>query len=247
MAKHSDSIPRLPEGATMADYWDHDQSNELEDGVHSEDVSEVVSIPNKPSVKPLKRTHRKPPSKRLVKQVKTQPLRTKETNETDKTYSKLWAHFEKIKGTKRAMCLHCHKDYAADPREHSTSGLWNHNDRCPSAPWNKKIEKPKDQPGILDLCDKQNDGLCSIVGIKSKTLDIQLLRESLSKMHIVEELPFNFVEGEGFKEFVRVLEPRFILPRRDTVASDCFRLYDKEKFIMKKLLKDHRMCLTTDG
>ncbi|GAA0165154.1 hypothetical protein LIER_39925 [Lithospermum erythrorhizon] len=175
----------------MADYWDHDQSNELEDGVNSEDASEV--------------------------------------------------------GTKRAIYLQYHKDYAADPREHGTSGLWNHNDRCPSAPWNKKIKKPKDQSGILDLSAKQKDGSCSIVGIKSKTLDIQLLRESLSKMHIVDELPFNFVEGKGFREFVRVLESRFIIPRRDTLASDCFRLYDKEKLIMKTLLKDQRMCLTTDG
>ncbi|KAL0431053.1 UNVERIFIED_CONTAM: putative AC transposase [Sesamum radiatum] len=54
------------------------------------------------------------------------------------------------------------------------------------------------------------------------------------------------VEGEGFRAYSQVLEPRFVVPSRITVARDCMKLYVEEKKALKKLLKSQRVCLTTD-
>ncbi|GAA0169553.1 hypothetical protein LIER_40787 [Lithospermum erythrorhizon] len=61
----------------------------------------------------------------------------------------------------------------------------------------------------------------------------------------MDENPFRMVEGEGFKQFVRALEPRFILPARITAASDCFKLVELEKKKLRKFLKGRRLSLTT--
>jgi hypothetical protein len=64
-------------------------------------------------------------------------------------------------------------------------------------------------------------------------------------MVIVDEMPFNVVEGEGFREYSKTLEPRFELPSRFTVARDCMKIYLEEKTRLKKILNGHRICLTT--
>lgn len=65
---------------------------------------------------------------------------------------------------------------------------------------------------------------------------------------IIDEQPFRVVEGEGFKEFCRVLESRFKIPSRMTISRDVMVLYDAEKEKMKKYFKANkvRVCLTTD-
>lgn len=65
-------------------------------------------------------------------------------------------------------------------------------------------------------------------------------------MVIIDELPFKIVEGEGFKRYSRVLETIFIIPSRNTIIKDCLELYMKEKSILKTIIKNHRVCLTTD-
>jgi len=47
------------------------------------------------------------------------------------------------------------------------------------------------------------------------------IRAALSRMIIVDELPFRFVEGEGFKDFMKTVEPRFSIPSRFTMMKDC--------------------------
>uniref|UniRef100_A0A0A9CM89 hAT-like transposase RNase-H fold domain-containing protein n=1 Tax=Arundo donax TaxID=35708 RepID=A0A0A9CM89_ARUDO len=59
-------------------------------------------------------------------------------------------------------------------------------------------------------------------------------------------MPFRVVEGEGFKCYSKTLEPRFDLPSRTTVARDCLKIYIEEKARLKKSMKGHRICLTTD-
>ncbi|KAL0429250.1 UNVERIFIED_CONTAM: hypothetical protein Sradi_0551000 [Sesamum radiatum] len=59
-------------------------------------------------------------------------------------------------------------------------------------------------------------------------------------MVILDELPFKMVEGEGFRAYSQVLEPRFVVPSRITVARDCMKLYVEEKKALKKLLKSQR-------
>jgi hypothetical protein len=55
------------------------------------------------------------------------------------------------------------------------------------------------------------------------------INAAISKMIIVEELPFRFVEGEGFKDFMKTIEPRFSIPSHFTMMRDCVRLFMSEK------------------
>ena len=71
-------------------------------------------------------------------------------------------------------------------------------------------------------------------------------RKTLVKMVIIDELPFNFVEGKGFRLFSRTLQPIFDIPSRFTVMRDCLKLYVEEKERLKRALKGQRLCLTTD-
>jgi hypothetical protein len=60
-------------------------------------------------------------------------------------------------------------------------------------------------------------------------------------MIIVDELPFRFIKGEGFQDFMKTVELRFSIPSRYTVMRDCVRLY------MSKKEKLRAMFLTTEA
>jgi len=68
-------------------------------------------------------------------------------------------------------------------------------------------------------------------------------------MIIVDELPFRFVEGEGFQDFMKTVKPRFSIPYCYTVMRDSVRLFmsEKEKLRAMFLTTDVRFCLTTDS
>lgn len=46
---------------------------------------------------------------------------------------------------------------------------------------------------------------------------------------IVDELDFNFVEGERFHAFCNTLQPKIFIPSHVTMAKDCYQLYSSEK------------------
>ena len=48
---------------------------------------------------------------------------------------------------------------------------------------------------------------------------------ALARMIIVDELPFRFVEHDGFIYFMGVVEPRFLVPSHLTMARDCIKLW----------------------
>lgn len=54
-------------------------------------------------------------------------------------------------------------------------------------------------------------------------------------MIIINELPFWFVEGEGFKSYSKDLEPRFDIHSRHMVVNDVFKIYDLDKDLLKKI------------
>lgn len=67
-------------------------------------------------------------------------------------------------------------------------------------------------------------------------------------MIVIDELPFKFVESEGFKKFMFVACPRFHIPSRTTMTRDVYQLYLDERVKIKQLLRSScsRVCLTTD-
>ena len=64
----------------------------------------------------------------------------------------------------------------------------------------------------------------------------------------MDELPFRFVDGEGFQEFMNTVEPRFKIPSHVTMMKDCVSLYmaEKEKLRAMFMKSNARVCLTTD-
>ncbi|KAK9669753.1 hypothetical protein RND81_13G152300 [Saponaria officinalis] len=67
-------------------------------------------------------------------------------------------------------------------------------------------------------------------------------------MIIVDELPFAHVEGEGFRDFCKAVQPEFIPPSRVTVTRDCYSLFIDERVKLKDFFGKltSRVCLTTD-
>ena len=67
-------------------------------------------------------------------------------------------------------------------------------------------------------------------------------------MIIEDELPFLFMDGNGFKKFMRVVKPRFNLSSRYTMMKDCVKMYLKSKNDLKHMFMttNQRVCLTID-
>lgn len=161
-----------------------------------------------------------------------------------------WDHFTKYNCPKsrkrRARCKWCEATYACDTHRNGTSNLKNHLlTQCKKFP----RETTNDAQTILSLLQlKKEDGKGvgnTLVGV---SFDVEACREALSRMIIIDELPFKFVEGEGFRYFMSVVQPRFTIPGRITVARDCWNLYVNEKNKLKSLLShpNQSVCLTTD-
>jgi predicted component of type VI protein secretion system len=78
--------------------------------------------------------------------------------------------------------------------------------------------------------------------------DEKKIRNALTEMIIEDELPFLFVDGNRFKKFMRVVEPRFNLPSRYTMMKDSVKMYLKIKSDLKHMFMttNQRVCLTID-
>ncbi|KAK9279908.1 hypothetical protein L1049_013592 [Liquidambar formosana] len=120
-----------------------------------------------------------------------------------------------------------------------TSTLKRHLLKCPRYP-NNQDHKQK----LLDFQSmSQNQG-----NVSNWKFDQELCRKELARMIIVDELPFSFVEKEGFKRFISVLQPRFNLVSRTTMTKDCIEIYLNERNMLKEIFVTaaSRVCLTTD-
>ncbi|XP_052111497.1 zinc finger BED domain-containing protein RICESLEEPER 2-like [Arachis duranensis] len=140
----------------------------------------------------------------------------------------------------------------------------NEGNRKPSRPrswtWDHFAKDPKSKPShprakynwdsgdpsqtILTFQQKKDgEGVFTAV-----TFDAEMCRKALARMIIVDELLFKFVEGEGFRFYMSIVQPRFPLPGRITVAKDCWNLYISEKNRLKTVFKqpNQSVCLTTD-
>ena len=60
------------------------------------------------------------------------------------------------------------------------------------------------------------------------------IRLALARMVIIDELPFKFVEQKGFQEFMKIIEPRFPIPHRTTIARACMKIYFSEVDILRR-------------
>ncbi|TXG57149.1 hypothetical protein EZV62_018462 [Acer yangbiense] len=154
-----------------------------------------------------------------------------------KTPSKVWIHFTKNEGSNRCTCNYYGKDYACGSKKVGTSTLWTHlNDQC-----KKYHNRLVDEKQKVLTFEKTNmgDGTGNLVAMGFSK---DACRKALSKMIVLDELPFSFVEREGFAC------PKFDPPSRTTIARDINQLYLDEKVMLKSMFSfnKQRVCLTTD-
>ena len=79
----------------------------------------------------------------------------------------------------------------------------------------------------------------SVGVIGTWTFNQEAIRIALCYIIIVDELPFKFVEGEGFKNFMSVVCPRFKIPNRWTASRDCYNAYVEAKLKLKNIFMHH--------
>lgn len=82
----------------------------------------------------------------------------------------------------------------------------------------------------------------------SQRFNAAACRKAINTFVILDEHSFRVVEGVGFKQMCKQLQPQMAIPTRRTVARDCFQLYLAEKSRLKAFFKSDctRVALTTD-
>ncbi|KAF7148660.1 hypothetical protein RHSIM_Rhsim03G0100100 [Rhododendron simsii] len=111
--------------------------------------------------------------------------------------SPAWDHFNEIKVgrvTKWAECKYCKKQYKAESKKHGVSNLKSHIPVCPLYP-------NRDQHGQQNLSFKPTDG--GGVDVVTHVFSFDDCKRALAEIVIIDELPFRFVEGIGFRKFCK--------------------------------------------
>lgn len=166
-----------------------------------------------------------------------------------KPRSDIWVHFTKFtqNGEGKCKCNYCGITYKCNTTVNGTSTYWTHLGKCKKYPQHScKAPGPK-QTQLSFQANVNGEGKQE-VSLKNWIFDYEKRRDGLAYMVIVDELPFRFVEGEGFKHFCSQMQNKFVVPSRITVARDCYKMIVNERLKLKSFLKANcrRVCLTTD-
>ncbi|GMQ09611.1 hypothetical protein CsSME_00052914 [Camellia sinensis var. sinensis] len=130
-------------------------------------------------------------------------------------------------GVTKAVCKYCQKEYLADSKGHGTSNLLSHLTSCRKYP-----HRDVDNNGQQTLSFQSKKDGDEGVNLVAMSFSVEAARRALAEMIVLDELPFRFVEGEGFKRFCAVL--------------DIVGIFNNERDKLRKVLKGRRICLTTD-
>ncbi|KAF2289425.1 hypothetical protein GH714_036119 [Hevea brasiliensis] len=137
--------------------------------------------------------------------------------------STVWDHFTKFKtdnGDTKGKCNYCNKEFCCDPKRNGTTALRNHMNTCKKHP--HAIET---RQALLDLQPNSNNVEGEVGTLTTWKYDENAIREALVSMIIIDELTFKFVEGEGFRKFMRAICPKFKIPSRWTISRDCYLVH----------------------
>ncbi|XP_019099771.1 PREDICTED: zinc finger BED domain-containing protein RICESLEEPER 2-like [Camelina sativa] len=152
--------------------------------------------------------------------------------------SDVWAHFIKqIVDPKLANCRYCGAEIGCDTKTNGTSTMRGHITRC-------KLFKAHEEAGSQKVLSSDPSGVMTT----TMKYDKELFRRSVNEMIVLNELPFSFVESEGFRRFCFNLLPCYHVHCRRTATKDIFAMFLQEKVALKKLFTSEkkRISLTTD-
>ncbi|KAK8675828.1 hypothetical protein V6N13_033891 [Hibiscus sabdariffa] len=157
--------------------------------------------------------------------------------------SEVWSHFTKFvtsKGESKGRCNYCDKEFCCDMKKNGTGSLKYHMMQCKKNPTNM-VDTNQRQ---LVLPSKGSEG--EVGHITNWKFDQEAVRKALAQMIVIGELPFKFVESEGFRKFMSVACPRFRIPSRFTITRDVYQLYLDERIKLKQYLKSSCSKLSVD-
>ncbi|XP_031108617.1 zinc finger BED domain-containing protein RICESLEEPER 2-like [Ipomoea triloba] len=164
--------------------------------------------------------------------------------------SRVWDHYVRIKDsnniTIQAKCVYCAKVYKCESKRHGTSSLIAHMLSCLKNPHSKDTRQTL---LTFQAVNTPESSETTVGEIGCWVFNQDLIRRALVKMIIIDELPFRFVEGLGFRMFIAVACPRFIVPSRWTISRDILVVYEEERLKLKAFLREtsHRVSITTDS
>ncbi|XP_070028688.1 zinc finger BED domain-containing protein RICESLEEPER 2-like [Nicotiana sylvestris] len=145
--------------------------------------------------------------------------------------SDVWNHFDKfeVNGVGKARCRYCKQAYAANSSKNGTTGLKNHLLRCKEYPL--KIAEDNSQTKLnFQFCQNDEGSIWKF--------DQKVVRRALIEMIVTDELPFSFVENEGFMKFMRKTQPLFRIPSRRTITRNCYEVYGELRWNSTYLMLD---------
>ncbi|CAN0859992.1 Putative AC transposase [Linum grandiflorum] len=160
---------------------------------------------------------------------------------SNKKRSTIWAHWTPFKdheGVEKARCIWCGSFLKADGNIMGVSSLKRHIFKI----CQKRAEIMK---GQMRLNFQPRFGLEMTIW----KYDLVKLRQKIAIMIILDELPFIFVEKEGFKGVMKEASTLFKMPCRKTIRADCLRLFLDGIVNLKSFFKSNcigRVSITTD-
>lgn len=159
-----------------------------------------------------------------------------------KRTSKAWTDFKEVTlpdGTVKAECIHC-KHRLTMNKIGATTHFLRHLKGC----MRKKIDE-KGQKNISVTTTLAE--LKTVNAVQNFKYDHAKIREILSHMIIVHELPFLFAEYELFNLLMKTATLYYQRISRATAKKDCVTSYEMEKKKVMAALKDvDRVSVTTD-
>ena len=133
--------------------------------------------------------------------------------------SLVWQYFQKLEGN-QVKCLYCdrHMSYTGNTSNMASHIKRRHKELFSGA--ESSVNKVADNSDIIDLVNAE----------MQETDGIKKLNNSLLKMIVKDMEPLAIVEHEGFRSFVRDLNPLYQLPSRKKLTYELLpNLYSNTK------------------
>ncbi|KAJ0682223.1 putative transcription factor/ chromatin remodeling BED-type(Zn) family [Helianthus annuus] len=143
-----------------------------------------------------------------------------------------------VNGELKAECNHCHK-FLTGKSSNGTRHLLDHMNTC-------KMRNNKDiWQQVLSMNQSSTTGQPNL---SCHNFDKEKSTKDLAEMVILHEYPLVMVEHQGFRKFVRGLQPFFKVPCRNTIKKEILKIFEFEKMKTMRLLESNssRIAITTD-
>ncbi|XP_050895793.1 uncharacterized protein LOC127102468 [Lathyrus oleraceus] len=134
------------------------------------------------------------------------PLRKRKLNASgSRKTSTVWEEFNILPDEPEpiAACKHCHKRYRCDPKTHGTSNMLAHSKVCYKNP--ALLLKDPNQTNLVS-------GEGGFLVPTSQRFNAAACRKAINTFVILDEHSFRVVEGVGFKQMCKQLQPQMASP-----------------------------------